>query len=122
MTITRLDPPGFRSEYPTVSVVIVNLNGKDMLGPCLESIEKQTYDPEMVEVILIDNASTDGSVAMVREHFPRVRVLVNDKNVGFSPAVNQAARVANGEILALSGRTCGTGTGGVGRWGSPRRT
>lgn len=101
MSVTRIDPPGFRSEYPTVSVVIVNLNGKDMLGPCLESIEKQTYDPEMVEVILIDNASTDGSVEMVREQFPRVRVLVNDKNVGFSPAVNQAARVANGEILAL---------------------
>jgi GT2 family glycosyltransferase/glycosyltransferase involved in cell wall biosynthesis len=86
---------------PTVTVVVVNLDGKAMLRACLESLEGQAYDPEQVEVVLIDNASTDGSVAMVRERFPRVRVLVNDTNTGFAPAVNQGAEVAGGEYLAL---------------------
>ncbi|CAN5335839.1 glycosyltransferase [soil metagenome] len=94
-------PTSFRSDPPTISVVVVNLNGRDLLEPCFDSLERQTYDEDLVEIILIDNASTDGSVEMVRERYPRVRILINDVNVGFSPAINQAARVANGEYLAL---------------------
>ena len=94
-------PTSFSDAPPTVTVVVVNLNGIDFLRPCLESLTSQTMDPDHVEIILIDNASTDGSVAMVREEFPRVRVIVNDVNVGFSPAVNQAAKLANGTYLAL---------------------
>jgi GT2 family glycosyltransferase len=94
-------PTEFRRDLPTITVVVVNLNGKDLLVPCLDSLERQTYDPDLVEVILIDNASTDGSVELVRTRYPRVRVIVNDVNVGFSPAVNQAAKIAGGEYLAL---------------------
>ena len=92
---------GLRTELPTVSVVVVNLNGRDLLEPCLRSLVQQAYPTDKLEIILIDNASTDGSVEMVREEFPEVRILVNDTNVGFSPAVNQGAQVANGEYLAL---------------------
>ncbi|CAN5828959.1 glycosyltransferase [soil metagenome] len=95
------DPIPLRADHPTISVVVVNYNGKDILEPCLDSVVRQTYDPDLVEIILIDNASTDGSVQMVRRKFPQVRVIINDVNVGFSPAVNQAARVAGGEYLAL---------------------
>ncbi|WP_370327773.1 glycosyltransferase [Euzebya sp.] len=94
-------PTSFREGMPTITVVLVNLDGEDMLGPCLDSLGRQTYDPDLVEVILIDNASTDGSVDMVRRRYPHVRVIVNDVNVGFAPAVNQGARLANGEYLAL---------------------
>ncbi|MGI9016968.1 MAG: glycosyltransferase [Euzebya sp.] len=94
-------PVTFQAELPTITVVVVNLNGKDILEPCLESVVRQTYDPDLVEIILIDNASTDGSVQMVRKKFPRVRIIINDENVGFSPAVNQAARLAGGQYLAL---------------------
>ncbi len=94
-------PASFRRDLPTITVVVVNLNGKDLLTPCLDSLVRQTYDPDLVEIILIDNASSDGSVEMVREKYPRVRIIVNDVNVGFSPAINQAAKLAGGEYLAL---------------------
>lgn len=91
----------FRREMPTITVVVVNYNGKDLLAPCFESLERQSYDADRVEIILIDNASTDGSVQLVRRDFPQIRVIINDANVGFSPAINQAAKLANGEYLAL---------------------
>lgn len=94
-------PVQLRAEPPTITVAVVNLDGRDLLAACLQSLVRQAYAPELVEIILIDNASTDGSVEMVRERFPQVRVVVNDVNVGFSPAVNQAARIAGGEYLAL---------------------
>jgi GT2 family glycosyltransferase/glycosyltransferase involved in cell wall biosynthesis len=87
--------------WPTVTVVAVNHDGREDLARCLASVLEQDYPEDRVEVVLIDNASTDGSVAMVRERFPEVQVVVNDVNVGFSPAVNQGARLGNGEILAL---------------------
>jgi GT2 family glycosyltransferase len=102
MTSLPTGEPAFaRDTLPSITVVVVNLNGKDLLGPCLESLDRQTHPAELVEIILIDNASTDGSVEMVRERFPQVRIVINDANVGFSPAINQAAKLANGEYLAL---------------------
>ena len=94
-------PVSFRTERPTITVVVVNLNGRDLLGPCLDSLVQQSYDEDLVEIILIDNASTDDSVSFVRASYPSVRILVNDSNVGFAPAINQAASVANGDYLAL---------------------
>jgi GT2 family glycosyltransferase len=92
-----LDP----QRWPTITVVVVNYNGRDYLEPCLRSVLDQDYPEGRLEVILIDNASRDGSAAHVRERFPEVQVVVNDRNVGFSPAVNQAARLGEGDILAL---------------------
>ncbi|MBW3661453.1 MAG: glycosyltransferase [Actinobacteria bacterium] len=86
---------------PTVTVVVINLDGRDYLEPCLRSVLDQDYPEDRVEVILIDNASTDGSVELVRERFPSVQVIVNDTNTGFAPAVNQGARAGSGEYLAL---------------------
>ncbi len=94
--------PKFRDRpTPTVSIIVVNFNGKSYLGPCLTSLRGLQYAADKVEVILIDNASTDGSVQYVREVFPEVRIEVNDTNTGFSPAVNQGARLAGGDYLAL---------------------
>lgn len=87
--------------WPHVSVIIVNLSGREYLERCLASLRALDYPQERLDVILIDNASTDGSVAFVREAFSEVRIVVNDHNTGFSPAVNQGARLAKGEYLAL---------------------
>jgi GT2 family glycosyltransferase len=94
-------PTASRRDLPTVTVALVNLDGRHLLGPCLDSLARQAYDADKVEVVLVDNASTDGSVDFVRTHHPHVRVVVNDDNVGFAPAVNQVARLAGGEVLAL---------------------
>jgi hypothetical protein len=84
-----------------VTVAVVNYDGRDYLERCLASLTALDYPAGQVEVIFVDNASSDGSVEYVREAFPEVRVVVNDTNTGFAPAVNQAARLANGRYLAL---------------------
>ncbi len=86
--------------YPLVSVVIPNWNGAHHLVTCLDSLGRQTY-PNF-EIILVDNGSTDRSVALVRERYPAVRLLVLPENQGFAGAVNAGIRdLAQGEIIAL---------------------
>jgi GT2 family glycosyltransferase len=93
--------PEFKRRWPTVSVIVINYNGKDYLEPCLGSLRELDYPEDRLEVIFIDNNSDDGSVELVRESFPECRVVVNDHNTGFSPAVNQGAKLADGAYLAL---------------------
>ncbi len=88
-------------DWPTVTVVVVNYNGRDYLERCLGSLQNQDYPAEQVEIVFIDNASDDGSVEFVRERFPTVEIIVNDENTGFAPAVNQGAKAGSGEMLAL---------------------
>lgn len=83
----------------TVSVIIVNYNGRHFIGELFESLARQTYPPD--EVIMVDNASTDGSVAYVRTLFPWVKVIVSPTNVGFAEGTNIGAANAQGEYLAL---------------------
>lgn len=85
----------------TVSVVVVNFNGLQHLENCFHSLLEQDYPAHLVELIMIDNGSTDGSRQFVAERFPSVRIVKNDRNVGFAPAVNQGARIATGQYLAL---------------------
>ncbi|MGH8897422.1 MAG: glycosyltransferase [Egibacteraceae bacterium] len=87
--------------WPRASVIVVNLSGREYLERCLASLHALDYPQDRLDVILIDNASTDGSVEYVRAAFPEVRVVVNDRNIGFSPAVNQGAKLAKGDYLAL---------------------
>lgn len=87
--------------WPEVSVIVVNLSGREYLERCLASLRALDYPQDRLDVIMIDNASTDGSVDYVRATFPEVRVVVNDHNTGFSPAVNQGAKLAKGDVLAL---------------------
>ncbi|HEX7679793.1 MAG TPA: glycosyltransferase family 2 protein [Thermoanaerobaculia bacterium] len=82
-----------------VSVIIVTWNSAPFLRRCLAALSAQTY-PD-VELIHIDNASDDDSVALVRECYPPARQILNDSNRGFSAAVNQAVRVAHGQFVLL---------------------
>lgn len=83
---------------PVVSVCIVNWNCRDHLRDCLASL---LDSPQGVpfEIIVIDNASTDGAAEMVESAFPTVRLLRNPANLGFSRANNQAAAVARGDYF-----------------------
>jgi asparagine synthase (glutamine-hydrolysing) len=83
-----------------VSVVIVNWNTREILRACLQSLERH-LSAVRHEVIVVDNASSDGSPDMVREDFPTVRLIANRENVGFARANNQAMRVATGRRFLL---------------------
>jgi GT2 family glycosyltransferase len=80
-----------------VSVCIANWNCRDFLRACLASLHDQ--QPVSVEIIVIDNASTDGAADMVEREFPDVMLHRNATNVGFARANNQAAELARGRYL-----------------------
>lgn len=85
----------------TIAVVVVNYNGRQHLEACFNALFAQTYPAHLVELVLVDNNSTDDSSALIARQFPAVRVVQNVENVGFAPAVNQAARLVRSEYLAL---------------------
>jgi len=86
-------------EKPEVSVLIVNWNTKELLRRCLLSLF-ETGGPSL-EVIVVDNASVDGSAEMVRREFPQVRLVANERNIGYAAANNQGAKLARGRYFLL---------------------
>jgi hypothetical protein len=83
-----------------ISIIIVNWNTRDLLKSCLESVCKDISDISY-EIIVVDNASRDGSVAMLQEKYPEVRLIQNEKNRGFGAANNQAMRIMTGRYALL---------------------
>lgn len=89
-------------DLPRVSIVILNLNGRHHLRGCFESLSALDYPEGKLEVLLIDNASSDGSVEEMKTHHQWVRLFVNERNVGFAAGCNQGARSARGpEVLCF---------------------
>jgi len=84
---------------PLFSVVIPNWNGLRFLSVCLDALARQTYSP--VEIIIVDNASTDGSQAFLRENYPDVILIELLENRGFTGACNEGMAAARGDIVAL---------------------
>jgi GT2 family glycosyltransferase len=83
-----------------LSVLIVNYKARAELQNCLESLYENTRVRPM-EVIVVDNASDDGSVEMLEQNFPEVRVIANQENIGFARANNAAMRVSQGRFSLL---------------------
>lgn len=83
-----------------ISFIIVNWNTKDLLRDCLESIIK-TMDALAYEVIVVDNASKDGSVEMLSEQYPQVKAIANSENRGFGAANNQGFAAMKGKYTLL---------------------
>lgn len=81
-----------------VSVIIVSWQVRDLLEKTIRSLFRTQQDVGF-EVIVVDNASGDGTPEMVRKKFPRVRMIANHRNRGFAAACNQGARVAAGKYL-----------------------
>jgi GT2 family glycosyltransferase len=82
---------------PLASIVIPNWNGARHLPVCLDALRAQSYAE--IEVILVDNGSTDGSQALVMEQYPEVRLLALDRNLGLTGGNNTGFRAARGQIL-----------------------
>jgi GT2 family glycosyltransferase len=83
---------------PLLSVIIPNYNGLRYLPPCFNALRGQTYS--RLEIILVDNASVDDSLALTRRDFPEVKIIALTRNIGFAGAVNRGIEQATGEIIA----------------------
>jgi GT2 family glycosyltransferase len=84
---------------PTVSVVIPNLNGRRLLGRCLERLREQTVTD--METIVVDNGSEDDSVAFVESHFPETQIVALGENRGFAGGMNAGIQRARGAHVAF---------------------
>jgi hypothetical protein len=82
-----------------LSIVIPNWNGIGVLPACLASIDAQKVGD--LQVIVVDNGSQDGSVEWVRSHYPQVRLIVHERNLGFGSAVNAGIRVCDAPLVFL---------------------
>ena len=84
-------------QQPLVSIIIVNYDGKELLRNCFNSLSKIIYSN--IEVILVDNNSTDDSVKFTQENFPKTIIVKLDNNKGFAEPNNIAAKIAKGKYL-----------------------
>jgi N-acetylglucosaminyl-diphospho-decaprenol L-rhamnosyltransferase len=87
---------------PLLSAIIVTYNTLELTRDCLQSVLAECSRMDgPVEIIVVDNASADGTAALVREQFPQVRLIVNEANLGFSRANNLGLKAAGGCYLLL---------------------
>ena len=86
-------------EKPLVSIIIVNFNGFRFLKTCFNSLRNCTY-PNL-EIIFIDNCSTDESVAFVKKNYPEVKIVQNPENYMFARGNNEGIKIANGKYICL---------------------
>ncbi|MCP4359011.1 MAG: glycosyltransferase family 2 protein [Chloroflexi bacterium] len=90
----------------TLSIIIVNYNTCQLLADCLGSLAAAAKPAGGMEIIVVDNASSDGSVALVREQYPQVKLIASEENVGFSAGNNRGLQVACGRtVLFLNSDT-----------------
>src|SRR5438128_3903924 len=89
------------SALPTVSVVIPSWNGAEHLRHCLDSLRQVDYPEDGLEVIVVDNGSTDGSRGLLESEYPWVRLVSLEENLGFAAACNEGARAATSDCVAF---------------------
>jgi GT2 family glycosyltransferase len=97
-----------------ISFIIVNWNTKGLLGECLDSILK-TVEALTHEIIVVDNASSDGSVEMLRQQYPQVKIIANRENRGFGAANNQGFAVMQGRYALMINTDAVLTAGAVGK-------
>ncbi len=95
-----------------LSVVIVSWNTADLLRDCLASLLARA-DGEGLEIIVVDNASSDGSADMVQREFPQAHLVRNDHNLGFACATNRGIRTSQGRYVLLLNSDTRTSTGAL---------
>ncbi|MBZ5633649.1 MAG: glycosyltransferase [Acidobacteriia bacterium] len=101
LTPRRKLPQDTAPDTRAASVVIPNWNGRDLLEKYLPSVIAALSDSSQNEIIVVDNGSEDGSAEFVREHFPQVRVLALEHNLGFGGGSNAGFRAARNDIVVL---------------------
>src|SRR5260221_11394288 len=90
-----------QSTSPLFSVLIVTYNSYGHIEPCLNSLCHVEGVMVAFEVIVVDNTSSDGTVEVIRQKFPKVRIIENNENRGYGAAINQAAAVAAGKFFVI---------------------
>jgi GT2 family glycosyltransferase/glycosyltransferase involved in cell wall biosynthesis len=93
--------PPAASREPTVSVIVVSWNGREHLSDCFSSILASEYPRERIEVICVDNGSTDGSSDFVAQQFPDVRIVSLPENQGFTGGTRAGVEAASGDVLVF---------------------
>lgn len=88
-------------QLPAVSVVVLNYNTCEHLEACFKSLRELIYPEDRLELIMVDNASTDRSAAYIRANFAEVKQVINEQNYGFSKGNNIGAEKAAGELVAF---------------------
>ncbi len=83
--------------YPSVSIVILNWNGEKYIHRCIEHVINQSYDS--IEVIVVDNASNDGSLENIKKLYPQFIYIENQENRGFAAGMNQGIIASTGEYV-----------------------
>ena len=96
-------------DYPFISIITVNYNGLRFLENLFNSISNLNYPEDKIQVIMVDNGSTDGSVEFARSNFPEVEVLVLNKNSGYAGGNNEGFKHARGRYVALINNDCSVG-------------
>jgi len=86
-------------KFPLVSIVVLNWNGERVIRLSLDSIRKLDY--RNVEVIVVDNGSTDASIDIIGNEFPDFRLIKNSKNLGFSAGMNIGIKESNGDLILI---------------------
>lgn len=95
-----MENSALNTQHPALfSVIIPNWNGAKFLPTCLDALGRQTYPN--IEVIVADNASTDGSQALLQSQYPQVKLVQLPKNEGFTGACNAGIRAAKGDYVSL---------------------
>jgi hypothetical protein len=84
---------------PKVAILVINYNGKKWLEPCFSSLVRTEY--KNVQLYLVDNASTDNSVELVKKRFPNVIIIQHDRNYGFAEGYNRAVRLIECDYVVL---------------------
>src|SRR5438552_781132 len=84
-----------------VSIIILSYNGREHLEACLSSLQDLEFPMQQLEIIVVDNGSTDGSLGFIKARFPGVVLIHNETNLGFSKAANIGAERAKGEYVAF---------------------
>jgi GT2 family glycosyltransferase len=89
------------AELPSVTVIVLNYNGLRHLEPCFISLVGLDYPSNKLDLLLVDNASSDGSVGFMRDRFPEVAIVETGSNLGFAAGNNYGAERASGEYVAF---------------------
>ena len=84
-----------------ISIIIVNYNVREYLIPCIKSIFEQSSHNLSIEIIVVDNNSNDNSVKLIKNDFPEIKLIINNKNEGFTKAVNLGAKSSIGNYLFI---------------------
>lgn len=89
-----------KQEMPLVSIIVVNYNGKEFLKDCLDSLHNLNYQTDKLEIIMVDNGSSDNSLDYTEKKFPAVKIIINNKN-NYTKANNLGIKAAKGDYIAL---------------------